>query len=1462
MVPVAVYLLLYRSSRVDQATIRNFRTLDAAAERVVNVLSTLNGVVDSSAFGISLTVLDEVTERITGRPERIGAARTGCTDDGGPGPLRWRGEDEVAFPDYLFSLPQPTMEQRREFAYRLAAYLLVQSNEDDKGHTERLWGQLRCLVETHRRFSSPVETIDVAVNPLPRAPLHLSPEHCAKQPLVRCDASLHERLASEECTAGTRSPRLHATARRMAATIVDCRPLQERSHELQQALKQFHGSEGVIHAIDLFGIQSTAQLDDLMLEATRYLSRFFDSHMIADSNGRILFEADVLTTPETETDESRVATPAFSNHVDISELLRAQSSSSVGGDLRSRDAPAGRAATVSAQSFRGQSFVETVRVEDVELRVFVHPFIMDGIDVTIDSEQTSEESQTSSTRTTRPTFYMVGIVDSSEFQSAAIKLRLSLVINATLMLLALLSLGPLLWFWTAGDRLLITGRALACICATPAIGIILLAVLACGVVTNRMDAYALDSTMEHLSDRIVDLFDRELHSETFALRQWAADTLQTTTEPDRGSDDKLEPSMNTGGRRQLSQLEKEFYCDDSERKLPYESSTIGRTNMLLLNDEGHQLVCRGDGALTRTGRLNLEFRAYFRRPKEGVLWRPTIAQFDPRECRGHFPQDEESLIPCIIDGLLEDVTLVNPGNSPANVAEIPYFLERIDSIVRGDVQTVLAVNTGDLARPVAVSGVDLNSLERTVPPQHIDFAVIDRRTGATLFHSDEELAMATNFTDDVGGAPELRSLLDSRTRDTISLVYAGIPIRAHVRPLRKGMPWALVVYRGHELEDRLTAVTTAFSIFYTLLWLFIVAFAATLVLLVAHCRQPNRLEGVPATVGRVMALGSRYTWTAAVSTGLPLLLLLSSHAWVPDGAWHAWRVLPFLAVAYVVAAIFFVLYCVLGERPTNATHFAFTIQRVQVLVALIIGLGAVPASMWFGYHRAAFSVGLHDYLVERTLESVHRAREDYRLAMLREFGGGATSDIAHIVPPLQAEREPDAGWLYGAVRSLMGFSKLSNELMVYRGSTPGSAHGIASTYGVFRSKFGYEIRPPLSGMPLGSLLTLLFPLLIIAGFVEFIAYSLCSICTVVQKRRHGLVRLPEARSLLDGVRNEKHLFGGPLRAVVLYRDKKERKAFLDDLKQKYGGDLRYEIDDLEEMLGSHVEGRARSKALDRAMNNDSPILVWSRVMADYRYSGGFGSAGHWGAYENDPQRRRQRSGLPCEFGSYVLRGRVLDESAFAKKLGEGTERNLPSCVKEVLWREATANPELLQVAQLVAADLVNAAGRTETSAMRQSESYRARAVTVFRKCASSYFSDLWARSTMDERLQLDALARGGVVDARRTATLSSLVNRGIVEDDNDTGVVRFRSEAFGEFVEHDIDHGELDAWRKEGGGGAWRILWPPLAIGAALGLAFLGMANPEIRTTLLTVVVGLLPIVLPFLHGGQGSGSTATMSPG
>ena len=311
VVPVGLYLFLYQRSRIEDATIRNFRVLDAAGDRVGEVLLRLSSVVDSSSFGIPPAMLDEVTKRLTGDT----AGTPGC---GGATRSSWR---RPPFPHDLLRLRRPTAAERLEFRYWLAAHTLFERRTDPG--TEALWNQLHCLIDTHRKFSAPGQTVSAEVNPFPRMALAPWGPACANAAATSTCIRLRELFEAEPC--GALSPRLIAGRDGMEATVADCRRLDERSGNLHRALERFEGSEGVIRAIDLFGTRSAANLDELMKEATGYLSRFFDSHLIADANGLILFEAEAEYTSEMEVDESQVETPSFSSYADISALLRAES---------------------------------------------------------------------------------------------------------------------------------------------------------------------------------------------------------------------------------------------------------------------------------------------------------------------------------------------------------------------------------------------------------------------------------------------------------------------------------------------------------------------------------------------------------------------------------------------------------------------------------------------------------------------------------------------------------------------------------------------------------------------------------------------------------------------------------------------------------------------------------------------------------------------------------------------------------------------------------------------------------------------------------------------------------------------------------------------------------------------------------------------------------------------------------
>ena len=387
---------------------------------------------------------------------------------------------------------------------------------------------------------------------------------------------------------------------------------------------------------------------------------------------------------------------------------------------------------------------------------------------------------------------------------------------------------------------------------------------------------------------------------------------------------------------------------------------------------------------------------------------------------------------------------------------------------------------------------------------------------------------------------------------------------------------------------------------------------------------------------------------------------------------------------------------------------------------------------------------------------------------------------------------------------MIGLSRLSSDLMAYR-DLPAPAVGVASLHDVFTGTFGYNVRPRV-GLHFGHvLLESVIWLLLVAALIGYIAYSICTIVT----RRHDEPMVDAETRLSES--------GWPSPAVVLSRNPKDRERFIEKLVKKPAFKCSYRhkwtgrrigwepmpchfwdaskplyvFDDLEKILERSAEGRALFAELESKVDAEIPVLVWSPVVHDYRYSERFGPVDTWfgkGSLD-DADRRRRWERLASRFDLYVL-------------------------------------------------------GRSDCP------------------CAVGEFGRLWEQSTFDERLELRALAQGGVAGSRRPtarATLSSLKARGLVKVDG-TGVVRWRCKTFGkefgEFILRDADRQELAEWQSDGRGGLWRVIWPPVLIGAALVLAFLFFANPEMQSTLLALL-GILPALLALFRGSGISGSAS-----
>ena len=224
-----------------------------------------------------------------------------------------------------------------------------------------------------------------------------------------------------------------------------------------------------------------------------------------------------------------------------------------------------------------------------------------------------------------------------------------------------------------------------------------------------------------------------------------------------------------------------------------------------------------------------------------------------------------------------------------------------------------------------------------------------------------------------------------------------------------------------------------------------------------------------------------------------------------------------------------------------------TLGRVLGLAALVAALAVAPSALWFGHHRAALGIGLNHYLTDQTLESVDRARENYRIEALRRHGTGPAPAGDRSRRRFREEPEPEEGWVLRALRPIVAPSELANQLMVYRALPPATADHVLSLRGVFSGTFGYDVGGPLwapsergSG---GFLVTILVSVVGLALLIAAMAYSVCAACTV-DRRRRSLTKLPELRL---GLVNGTPSVDRPLRAIVVHRGERRSDDFDEEL---------------------------------------------------------------------------------------------------------------------------------------------------------------------------------------------------------------------------------------------------------------------------------------------------------------------------
>ena len=297
---------------------------------------------------------------------------------------------------------------------------------------------------------------------------------------------------------------------------------------------------------------------------------------------------------------------------------------------------------------------------------------------------------------------------------------------------------------------------------------------------------------------------------------------------------------------------------------------------------------------------------------------------------------------------------------------------------------------------VVAGGIRLESLELGVVPPTFAYAVVEKDTGKILFHSDERREFVANFIRSVGNSHHVLASFDRPTRadslirgnepNIIDLHYDGVPIRALVSELRPEIPWRLVVYRGHEIDSRLSAISSSMAIFtlgiYFLIIVLIIFFAWFLLWLDIQKEgresggREQRYCGIMGRLGLDMKCHRPDTADFAQRPGLLRAMVervLDVHI---EGVLLWVRIKSILVILAMPDGLFTTLFaCLLSDigmlfwalgRPSSGIkHGESNIVSSFSVAFLLVGLVVLPTIAGFLHFRSALTWGGSQYIADQ-----------------------------------------------------------------------------------------------------------------------------------------------------------------------------------------------------------------------------------------------------------------------------------------------------------------------------------------------------------------------------------------------------------------------------------------------------------------------------------------------------------------
>ena len=1425
---------------------RNFRSLEAAANRVEALQQTMKRVSANYSLGVDPRLLKDITEifRTQSESHFCKGDEENYKDINGNECKVHRDRDLESIASNLYDL---VSKQQHDSKIKIDLRSSVIVDDD---------------LDTEILGSRPASREDRYVSTLNDLPYYVSASAC------KAGLNLYPgKLVSQ-----------------------DCRPLRERHKILHDALRALPGAGGdkLINVLDHFGIEVSMETNDAFDDPTRHLAMFFDSYFIADAKGDVLFtSSNTSSSHQSEYRRHRTSAP-FANFAEIADLLfeRPADRSDSQGILQEAD----EEQTVARPMRVGHSTVRMVRVDDIVLSVFIHPLTIDMAPVSGRAERAHNAE----------TAYIVGVVRRSSLADEAIRLRLGPAADATLTIAMLLALLPILRFWATGDRGILGRFNLHGIGASAVAASALGTALAWGMVTKQADGRALDQRLAHIAEAVRANFKRELALTVASLEDDVSGMLKALREEEDSRLEGLERSLRC----------RYLITKGSAAGAPADRQRFDEARLLtsfLVDDDGFMEMCKRYRKRD-SQKLNLSFRNYVKSPY--IEDRPT--EVEPWK-RGHpFLQSIDS----VVQGTKEIVVsfaVCDPGSMNCAERVRPKGKERPNQIERKVAVAVARFQSIDgPVLPPHFEYAVVDQAGRTIfhsdddrvnVSNFIDDTGNDPAIQAAMRFGDVEALDATydglpirasftplhEFYDERWTLVVFRShgLVDRMSSLSTSLaiicwvvvallVIGMILLVLCVRRLLRLPPMRPSAIRMF-VDSRQGAAALLFSIAAITL-IFVdrdsaaVAVAALLPFVVVAYIV---ISAWRRRVSIRMFVDSRQGAAALLFSIAAITLIFVDR---DSAAVAVAALLPFVVVAYIVISAW-------RRRVSIGSGGSVTKPSktgvIFSLAAIVVSLAVVPMLGWQVYFQAQVNGGLATYLQEEAGSAVHGKEGEFRryVAALAELGqdskldflcdsvAGYGSDekkgLFHCdddddtqPSPGRVPENSGAGdgdqWFLGGLWPLVGYSSLSQEVMWHR-SAGREAEDISSPADALDRVAG-EIdigRPPFS----------IYLAWVVVGLGFAIALLLLCYCVARTKFGHAeriaLLPLLDTRELLRRtepmrvllVKQSENALAKLVEKLRTERDVKLARwdntaltwSWKDCDKNAQASSERPKVYVVEDLRGV-AEGKQTRELADklRALPCSVSIIVCSDVSPAYHMRPGT---------LDDPDDilplgRSDWRELLHDFEIRVLHSEEAD--------GEGAKSSLD--LANVMVAESNANSDLKHIADEVRIRMEQKGGQHWYSDRR----LRNAALRQFRAMAQPKFKVQWAASSLDEKLQLVALARGGAPNIRQPAAVSSLANRGLITV---TDPIQLRSEAFGQFIMDDLSHDTLDDWRRQGHHDWWRTTWLPLVALAVLGLLFFLSSNPEAVGTLAAIgaaLMGLVPVIMSVLRLQAVQSTTAS----